>query len=141
MTEAPFQHLAKEAHGGSAIAARLDQDVEEVAVLVHGPPQILLSAVDRHEDFIQIPRVAQLASSAPQLPRVVESESLTPVADCFVRDGDASLREQIFHITEAQAEAVIEPDRVADDLGLEAVSAVAGRLARHRPTLPAAAST
>ena len=33
-----FQHFAKEAHGCLAIAARLDQDVEEVAVLVHGPP-------------------------------------------------------------------------------------------------------
>ena len=48
-----FQDLAKEAHGGPAIAARLDQDVEEVAVLVDGPPEILSSAVDRHEDFIQ----------------------------------------------------------------------------------------
>ena len=32
-----FQYLSKEAHGCSAIAARLDQDVEEVAVLVHCP--------------------------------------------------------------------------------------------------------
>ena len=39
---------------GSAIAVRLDQDVEKVAVLVHGPPQILSSAVARHEDFVQI---------------------------------------------------------------------------------------
>ena len=29
-----LQHLAKESYGGSAIAPRLDEDVEEVAVLV-----------------------------------------------------------------------------------------------------------
>ncbi len=43
-----FQHLAKEAHSCSAVAARLDQDVEEVAVLVYGPPQIMPAAVDRY---------------------------------------------------------------------------------------------
>ena len=48
-----FQDLTKEAHRGPAVAPRLDQDVEEVAVLVDGPPEILSSAVDRHEDFIQ----------------------------------------------------------------------------------------
>ena len=78
-----FQHLAKEAHRGSAVAARLDQDVEEVAVLVDGPPQILSSAVDRYEELIEIPGVAQPASSAPQHPGVVEPERLTSVADGF----------------------------------------------------------
>ena len=39
-----FQDLAKEAHRGPAVAPRLDQDVEEVAVLVDGPPEILSSA-------------------------------------------------------------------------------------------------
>ena len=44
----------------------------------------------------------------------------------FVRDGDAALSEQIFHITETQAEAVVEPDSVADDLAWKTISAVAG---------------
>ena len=87
------------------------------AVLVYGPPQILSSAVDRYEDLIEIPGVAQPASSAPQHPGVVEPERLTPVADGFVPDRDAALGEQIFHISKTQAEAEIEPDRVADDLG------------------------
>ena len=67
---------------------------QEVAVLVHGPPQILSSPVERHEDFIQIPGVAQLASSAPQRSCVVEAERLTPLADGFVRHRDA-LRPQL----------------------------------------------
>ncbi len=107
------------------IAPRLDKDVEDVAVLVDGPPQILPPPLDGHEEFVQVPRVAQPASSAPQPPRVVEPERLTPLADRFVRDRNAALGEEIFHITEAQAEAVIEPHRVTDDLGWKAVSVVA----------------
>ena len=67
---------------------------------------------------------AHPASSAPELPGVFEPERLTPLADGFIRDGDAPLGEQIFYIAEAQAEAVIEPDGVADDWW-KAVSAVA----------------
>ena len=44
-------------------------------------------------------------------------------------------------ITEAETKAVVEPDGVTDDLGSESVSAIAGCVARHRPTLPAPAST
>ena len=109
--------------------------------MVHGPPQVLSSTVERDEDFIQIPGVAQPTSAAPQLSCVVKTERLTPVADGFVRHCDASLGEQIFHITKAQAESVVEPDSVADDLGWKSISAVAGRRARHRPTLPVATAT
>ncbi len=49
--------------------------------------------------------------------------------------------EQIFHITETQAEAVVEPNSVTDDLGWKAVSAIAEQRGRHPRTLPAAAST
>ena len=87
--------------------------------MVHGPPQVLSSTVERHEDFIQIPGVAQPASATPQLSCVVETERLTPLADGFIRNCDASLGEQIFHITETQAESVVEPDSVADDLRVE----------------------
>ena len=49
------------------------------------------------------------ASAAPRLACVVETERLPPVADGFVRNGDAALGEQIFHITETQAESVSRP--------------------------------
>ena len=37
-----FQQLAEEPHGRPPIAPRLHEDVDDVAVLVHGTPQILL---------------------------------------------------------------------------------------------------
>jgi hypothetical protein len=42
----------------------------------------------------------------------------------FVGDADSALRQQIFHVPEAQAETVVEPDGVADDLGRISMSLV-----------------
>ena len=123
------------------IAPRLDENVDDVAVLVHGPPQILLPSVNLHEHFVQIPGVAHAAPAVAQAPREVESECQTPLPNRLIRDGDAALGEKIFAISETQAETVIQPDGVTDDVRGKAVPAIAGRLACHRPTLPSAAST
>ena len=45
-----LQHLAEESYGRSAIASRLDEDVEEVAVLVDGPPEISALPLNRCEE-------------------------------------------------------------------------------------------
>ena len=59
----------------------------------------------------------------------------------LVGDRHASLREEIFDIAEAEAEPMVEPDRVADDVGRESISVIADRLAPHRLALPLVAST
>ena len=46
----PLQQLPEEPDGGAPISPRLDQDVEEVAVLVHRSPQVLLAPVECDED-------------------------------------------------------------------------------------------
>jgi hypothetical protein len=64
-----------------------------------------------------------------------------PVPDGFVRDGDAALREDVFDVSEAQGEAVVEPDRVADNRGREPVAGIADGIVGHPTTLPAVASS
>jgi len=54
---------------------------------------------------------------------------------------DAPLGEEVFDISEAQRKSVVEPDRVADDLGREPVFVVARCLGIHRRSLPVSAST
>ena len=44
-----FQQLAEEPLGRPPIATRLHENVEDVTVLVHGPPQIMLPSLDPHE--------------------------------------------------------------------------------------------
>jgi hypothetical protein len=77
------------------------------------------------------------APAAAQPPRIFEPERQTPVPNGLVGDGDAALGQQVFCIANTQAEAVVEPDGVTDDLGRESIAVVAGRLPSHHPTLPA----
>jgi len=50
-----FQQLWEEAFSRTPIAARLERDVDHVAVLVNGAPEIVLLTPNVHEDFIQVP--------------------------------------------------------------------------------------
>jgi hypothetical protein len=64
-TALAFQQLAEEADGGSPIAPGLHEDVDCVAVLVYGTPQILQPPLDLDEQFGQMPGVALAATAAP----------------------------------------------------------------------------
>ncbi len=130
-----FQELAEEALGRTSIATRLDEDVDHVAVLVHGTPELLPLPPDGHQELVQVPGVAQEPWSPPERPGILGTELPTPLPDALVGDGDPQFCEEIFDIPEAQTETMLEPDGVADDLGWESVSVVAGNLASHRPTL------
>ena len=54
-----FQQLPEKAHCGAPVPPRLHQDVEDVAVLVYRPPQVLLTTVQRDEQLIEVPRVPE----------------------------------------------------------------------------------
>jgi hypothetical protein len=53
------------------------------------------------------------------------TELATPLADGFIGHHDAAGEQQLFHVAVAEAEAAIEPDRVADDLDRKAVIFIA----------------
>ena len=116
-----FQQLPKESDGCSPIPVRLHEDVQDVTVLVHCAPQILLATLDRDEHLVEMPGVSQPTAPAPQLPGVDRPEPLAPLPNRLVGDRYASLREEIFSIAEAEAESIVEPDRVADDVRWESI--------------------
>ena len=68
------QQVTEEPLGGLGIPARLDQDVEDVAVLVDGPPQVVTTAVDGQEHLVEVPLVAGSGLAAAQAGRVDGSE-------------------------------------------------------------------
>ena len=129
------QQSSKESLCGALITMRLDQDVDHVAVLIHGTPQILLLAVDSNEDLIQVPVVAQPSLSSLQFPSIVRTELLTPLPDRLIGHDDSPLGEKILDISEAQAEAMVSPDRIADDLGRETIAGVTRPIALHGTSL------
>jgi hypothetical protein len=84
-TAAPLEQLAKEPRGGVAIPARLEEDVDDLAVLVDGRPEVLTLATNRHEEFVEMPGVADGPGPMPESPGVGEAEGLAPVPNGFVR--------------------------------------------------------
>ncbi len=110
--------------GGPDIPARLDQDVEDVAVLVDGPPQILPTAVDRHEHLVEVPRVAGSGLAAAQAGRVDGSELGAPLPDRHVGDDHGADQQQLLDLAEAQQEPVLQPHAVRDDLRRKPVTLV-----------------
>ena len=65
----------------------------------------------------------------------------TPRSNRLVGYGAAALAEQSFTISDAHADAMVEPHGLTDHFGQDSVSVVAERVAGHRPTSPATAST
>jgi hypothetical protein len=49
---ASFEELAEELFGGRRITAPLHKDIEHTAVLIHRPPQIMASALNREKHLI-----------------------------------------------------------------------------------------
>ncbi len=119
-----FQDLAKEALSGSLVSVACDQDVEHIAVLVHGSPKIMALTADGDEHFVHVPDVAQATLSPPQSTSIRWSKLAAPGSNGFVGYGDATLREKILDITKAQGEPMIQPDGMADDFGRKAVASI-----------------
>jgi hypothetical protein len=85
-----------------AIPSRLEQDVDGLAVLVDGPPEVLTLTTNRHEEFVEMPPVADGPGPMPEPLGVREAEGLAPVPNGLVRDGDAAVREEVFDVAEAR---------------------------------------
>ena len=119
-----LQESPKESSRRPPVPTRLYENVDHVPVLIHCAPEILALPVDRHEDFVQKPRISESPLSTFQPPRVVGAELPTPLPHGFVRHYDAAFRQQILDIPEAQAVSVIQPDGVADDVRRKAMPQV-----------------
>ena len=115
------QQSAEESPRCPRVPTGLYEDVDQITVLIHRAPEILALTVDRHEDFIQEPRISESTLSALQLPSVVGAEFPAPLPNGFVRHDDSSFGKQILNIPEAHAVSVVEPDGMADDFGRKAM--------------------
>ena len=130
------QQSAEESPRCPRVPTGLYEDVDQITVLIHRAPEILALTVDRHEDFVQEPRIAESTLSSLQPPGVVGAELPAPLPNRLVRHDDASLRQQILDIPEAQAVSVVEPDGMADDVRRKAMPQVAGWACVHLGIVP-----
>ncbi len=122
-----LEQLAKELLGSPFVASALKKDIEHLAMLINCAPEVMQLAVDREKDLIKMPFVARLRTAATQLVRILLAKFLTPLADRLVGHDDPTSGHQLFNIAIAEREAVVEPDRVRDDLGRKSIAFIGGR--------------
>ena len=121
-----FQHLAKEALSGSPVSVACDQDIGDIAVLVHGSPKTMAFAADGDEQLVHVPDVPEATLSPPQSAGMRWSILAAPGSNGFVGYGDVTLSEKVLDISEAQSEPMVQPDGMADDLWWKAVASIQG---------------
>ncbi len=76
------------------------------------------------KSYIDVPDVAESSPFPTQSSGVGRSEFLTPVSDRFIGDKDSSLREQVFCVSKAQGEPMVQPNGVTDDFRWKAVASI-----------------
>ena len=119
-----LEQLTQETFGCALVAAFLDQNVNRIAVLVNGSPQILQLAANCDEHFIEKPGAAQLASPLLQLASVVRAKSVAPLPNRFVGNLYSTFRQKVFDVTKAEAKSMVNPHRVTDDFRWESMTVV-----------------
>ena len=124
---APFAELAEELLRGLLVAVALYQDVQHMAVLIHRPPEVVALAIDGEKDLIEMPFVTGLRTPMAELIGILLAKFATPFPNRFIRDDDATGKQQLFDIPVAEAEAEVQPDAMADDLGRETVVLISVR--------------
>jgi hypothetical protein len=106
----PFEQLAEELLRVLFIAPALHQNIEDIVVLVHRPPQVMPLTMNGEKHLIQVPLVTWLRATATQPIGVVLPKFPTPFADRFVGHDDAAFEQEFLHVAVAQGEAIVEPD-------------------------------
>ena len=121
-----LQHFTKEPFRSSLVPLFRHQDVESVAVLIDSTPEIELFSLNFHEDFVDVPSMAQPALPSSDRPGIFRPKLQAPEPNYLVGDRDATLGEEILHIAEAEREPMVEPNSVTDNLRRKSVASVAG---------------
>jgi hypothetical protein len=86
--------------------------------------EVMETAVDLEEDFIEVPSVAGPWRLAAQGIGISLTKLERPLTDGFVGEVDAAHPHHFFNIAEAEGEAKVQPYTMADDFRGEAMTAV-----------------
>lgn len=100
----------------------LDQNVEHLALVIDGPPQIHPSAADLHDDLIEMPAAGRRTAASAQVCRDQRAELDDPATDRLAADLDPALRHQLLDVPDAEREPEIPAHCLHDDRCRETVT-------------------
>jgi hypothetical protein len=95
-----FEQLTEKALGGFLTAATLHKDIQHIAVLINGSPEVMLLAANREYHLVHMPFVATARATTSQLIGVSLPECEAPLPNRFRRHDDASLCQKLFNRSE-----------------------------------------
>src|ERR1700732_3807061 len=121
------EQLAHQLDGRRPVSTALDQDLEDLALVVDGTPQIHVLARDPDDHFVEMPAITRSRTAPPQSSSDRRSEFEHPTANALVGDVEPTLGKQFLNIAIAQGEAQVEPDRVLNHGRRETVPAIGDR--------------
>jgi hypothetical protein len=127
------QQPLQQALGSLGVASILDNLIKDIAVLINRPPQPVFLARDRDQGFVEMPNIAAAWRLAPEAASVRRSKLQRPSTDRLIRHDDAALEQHLLDQPQAQRKPEVQPHRMGDDLGREAMAFVADRLAHAGP--------
>ena len=97
------------------VAARRDEYVDDLPVLVDGSVDVAPFAGNRHVGLVDEPTVTYQVAARPRRIREERSEALHPSVDGDVIDLDPTLTDQLFNIPIGQPVPQIPTEREDDD--------------------------
>lgn len=71
----------------------LNQDVNAIAILIYGSPEVVKSPLNLNKYLIKVAIVTQATASLLQGPGVFWSEVVAPIPDGLIGDHDATFRQ------------------------------------------------
>src|SRR6202048_396575 len=92
------QQLAHQLDGRRPVSTTLDQDLEDLAFVVDGTPQIHALARDPNDHFVEMPAITRSRTAPPQTPSDRRSEFEHPTANALVGDVEPTLGKQLLDI-------------------------------------------
>ena len=136
-----MKQVLEEALGRGRIAAVLAEDVEHDAVLIDRSPEECCSPLIRRNTSSRCQvspgfgRPGRSLSATSWLNLRHQRRMVDPLRGSTVGHDHGPLGQQQLDIRQAQAEDVVKPDHVADDLAGEAVAVRSVRSAAHADSL------
>jgi hypothetical protein len=124
----PLKELTEALLGRLRVAPPLAEDVQDIVVLLHRPPQGMALTMHGEKHCIQGPCIPGLRPPSTQPIGVVLPKRPTPLAHGFVRHSDTAFAQELFHVAVAQGEPIVEPDPMAENF--------AGKTVFFQPLFP-----
>jgi hypothetical protein len=100
----------------------LHYKVQHLAFVIDGAPQIHLLAPDIADHLIEMPTRGGGTVPPSQCPGELGSEFDRPAPDGLIADLDPTHRHHLLDVAKTDREAEVEPHRMADDIGREAMA-------------------